>query len=160
MLTALAIAVLTIVPRDDTVRESCDLIELNHFYDENGRLVFDQVIFYDWSQSDARYNVRAWRLVKSPHQLPERRHDGWHVAAWHDGFDYSGADIWNHKDGWFVHWQDGDAMRQVCSPSFRETWLQYDPELVERELLPKEQRRELRKPYLPTELRRRLRGEK
>ena len=73
-----------IAPQDDVARESVDLIELNHFYDEQGRLVFDQVIFYDWSAADARYNVRAWRLVKnsgpaSAARLERRRLFG-HVA--------------------------------------------------------------------------------
>lgn len=114
---------LTIAPREDVARESVDLIELNHFYDEHGRLVFDQVIFYDWSSADSRYNVRAWRLVKNPAQLPQR--------DWSTGC-YSAM------------WQDGEQLRHVQSKSFRETWTQYDPELVEREYLPKERRKELR----------------
>jgi hypothetical protein len=104
-------------------RESVDLIELNHFYDEHGRLVFDQVIFYDWSASEARYNVRAWRLVKNPAQLPQR--------DWAAG-------------GYTAMWHDGEQIRHLRSKSIRETWTQYDPELVEREYLPKERRKELR----------------
>ena len=114
---------LGIAPREDVARESVDLIELNHFYDEHGRLVFDQVIFYDWSAIDSRYNVRAWRLVKNPSQLPQR--------DWATG-------------GYSAMWQDGEQLRNVQSKSIRETWTQYDPELVEREYLPKERRKELR----------------
>ena len=114
---------LGIAPQDDVVRESVDLIELNHFYDEHGRLVFDQVIFYDWSAGEARYNVRAWRLVKNQAQLPQR--------DWRSG-------------GYSAMWQDGEQIRYIHSKSIRETWTQYDPELVEREYLPKERRRELR----------------
>jgi len=114
---------LGIAPPEDVARESVDLIELNHFYDEHGRLVFDQVIFYDWSPSDARYNVRAWRLVKNPAQLPQR--------------DWNGG-------GYSAMWQDGEQIRNIRSKSIRETWTQYDPELVEREYLPKEKRKELR----------------
>jgi len=114
---------LGIAPQEDVARESVDLIELNHFYDEHGRLVFDQVIFYDWSVGDGRYNVRAWRLVKNPSQLPQR--------------DWNGG-------GYSATWQDGEQMRYVHSRSIRETWTQYDPELVEREYLPKERRKELR----------------
>jgi hypothetical protein len=114
---------LGIAPQDDVVRESVDLIELNHFYDEHGRLVFDQVIFYDWAAGEARYNVRAWRLVKNPAQLPQR--------DWRTG-------------GYSAMWQDGEQVRYIHSKSIRETWTQYDPELVEREYLPKERRRELR----------------
>jgi hypothetical protein len=110
-------------PQQDVARESVDLIEVNHFYDEHGRLVFDQVIFYDWSAGDARYMVRAWRLVKNPAQLPHR--------DWRDG-------------GYAALWQDGEVLRHVRSHAIRESWTQYDPELVEREYLPKERRKELR----------------
>jgi hypothetical protein len=117
------VVVLGIHPQEDVARESVDLIEINHFYDEHGRLVFDQVIFYDWSPRDSRYMVRAWRLVKNPSQLPQR--------DWRDG-------------GYTAVWQDGEVLRDVHATAMRETWTQYDPELVEREYLPKEKRRELR----------------
>lgn len=110
-------------PREDVIRESVDLIELNHFYDEHGRLVFDQVIFYDWSAADCRYNVRAWRLVKNPAQLPQR--------------DWA-------KGCYSAMWQDGEQLRQVQAKSFSETWTQYDPELLERQIAPVANRRGLR----------------
>jgi hypothetical protein len=113
------------------VRESCSLVELNHFYDEQGHLVFDQIIFYDWSPADARHTVRAWRLVKSPDRVPYRD-------------DFSRC--------WRVTWQDDFILRDVRAPAFRETWTQYDPELAEREILPKERRKEL----LPVESKRKL----
>jgi len=118
-----SVLALGIAPREDVARESVDLIELNHFYDEHGRLVFDQVIFYDWYATESRYNVRAWRLVKNPSQLPQR--------------DWAGG-------GYSAMWQDGEQIRHIRSNSIRETWTQYDPELVEREYLPKEKRKELR----------------
>jgi hypothetical protein len=118
------VVLLGINPTEDVSRERVDLMEVNHFYDEQGRLVFDQVIFYDWSPEHSRYMVRAWRLVKNPTQLPER--------DWRDG-------------GYLAVWQDGEIVRRVQASSMRETWTQYDPELVEREYLPKERRKELRK---------------
>jgi hypothetical protein len=102
--------------------DQVDVIEYNHFYDDQGRHVFDQLIFYDWSPGDNRYQIRDWRLIKHVSQTPQ--HDlqrGNYVATWHDGA----------------------ALRQVRAASMRETWTQYDPELVERSVLPKEQRREL-----------------
>jgi hypothetical protein len=36
-------------------------------------------------------------------------------------------------------------LRQIYAKQFRETWTQYDPELTEREFLPKDKRRDLRK---------------
>lgn len=102
--------------------DQVDLIEYNHFYDEQGRHVFDQLLFYDWSRRDARYQIRDWRLVKTTTQLPRKdAKRGLYTATWHDG----------------------QVMRQVRATAIRETWTQYDPELVERANLPKEQRREL-----------------
>lgn len=100
-------------------RQRVDLIELNHFIDDQGREVFRQVIFYDWSQSRRRYHVRAWRLVKEPRELPQRRWDPpIHECTWHD----------DH------------LLRQVWAPAFRETWSQRDPERANRKLLPEDQR--------------------
>jgi hypothetical protein len=62
-------------------------------------------------------------LVKNPSQLPQR--------------DWSGG-------GYSAMWQDGEQIRHIRSKSIRETWTQYDPELVEREYLPKEKRKELK----------------
>ena len=124
----LATLILAVVPLPDgTLAESCDLIELNHFYDEQGRLVFDQTIFYDWGHPvEGRYNVRAWRLVKHPSQLPYPAYGG-------------GPKMY------LALWLDGERNRLIYSPEYRETWTQWDVELVEREKLPKEFRRELRK---------------
>jgi hypothetical protein len=121
---ALAWAICTINPPELAVIDRVDVIELNHFYDEQGKLVFDQLLFYDWSPQQSRYNVRAWRLLKSSLQMPQR--------DWQRG-DYS------------VRWFDGDTLREIRAKTVRETWTQHDPELVEREFLAKEQRRELTK---------------
>ncbi len=120
MLLALANA-----PAEQMVVDRVDLIEVNHYYDEHGRHVFDQTIYYDWCPQQCRYNVRAWRLLKSASQLPHR---DWktneYVAVWHDG----------------------SVLRKVRADQFRESWTQYDPELVEQDYLPKDQRRDLQKP--------------
>lgn len=121
----LAFSSFAISPREDVATERVDLIEVNHFYDDQGRLVFDQLLFYDWSHDDGRYQLRAWRMVKNNSQLPQRN--------WQSG-------------GYVATWQDGDVLRKISAASTRESWTQYDPELTEREFLPKEKRRELRSP--------------
>lgn len=119
-----ALLLAAILPQPDGVaRDTVDLIELNHFYDEHGRLVFDQVIFWDWSEDAGRYDVRAWRLVKHPAQVPQRN--------WRDG-------------GYLAMWQDGEHVRRVDAAAIRETWTQHDPELLEREYLPADKRRPLK----------------
>ncbi len=42
-------------------------------------------------------------------------------------------------------WQDGEIVRRVQADSVRETWTQYDPELLERGYLAKDRREELTK---------------
>jgi hypothetical protein len=119
---------LGLTPTEHAKVDRVDLVEINHFYDEQGRLVFDQLIFYDWSAVEKRYNVRAWRLLKSPAQIPVRNwKDKDYVAIWHDS-------------------KERDVLRKVVAKMIRETWTQYDPELLEREFLPQEKRRELSKP--------------
>jgi hypothetical protein len=120
-MTTLALLLLSTIPHETVVRESVDLIEANRLYDDNGRLVFEQQIFWDWKGD--HFEVRDWRLVKQESQHPVR--------------DFA-------TGGWCVLWQDGETMRRVDCKATRETWTQYDPELVAREKFPKEFRRELR----------------
>ena len=121
-MTLLALALLAVLPPEDVAVEQVDLIELNHFYDEQGRAVFDQCVFYAWRQERERYDVLGWRLIKRGDQYPRRN--------------------WG-KGGFTAVWYDGELLRHVNAHAFRETDTQHDPELVEREFLPKEMRREL-----------------
>lgn len=110
--------------KTDILADSVDLIEINHCYDEKGQLVFDQLLFYDWSPGEGRYEVRDWRLLKRPIQMPRRDHEsGLYVAVWHDG----------------------PVLRKVHASTVRESWTQYDPEIAEQEFLPKDERRVLAK---------------
>lgn len=121
-------------PEPSTLREHVDLMEVNHHYDDSGRLVFDQLLFRDWHSGDGMHHLRAWRMIKpgsdsrqsiqSPPMLPR----------------YSQA-----HGVWVVEWFDDGKHRRVTATAYRESWTQYDPELTEREFLPKEKRRELRK---------------
>jgi len=109
-------------PHEMVLKDSVDLVEVNHYHDARGQHVFDQLIFYDWSSQKRRFQVRAWRLIKNENQMPRR----------------------DHRNGnWLVRWHDDGAMREVTATSRRETWTQYDPELVERDNLPQEQRLDL-----------------
>lgn len=107
------------------IEDRVDLVELNHFYDEQARKVFDQILFYDWNEAHSRYQVADWRLVKYQNQVPtydwKRRK---YVAVWRDA-------------------KNRNQLRRTVSDLFRETTTQYDPELIDCTLLPKELRREL-----------------
>ncbi|MGB0759339.1 MAG: hypothetical protein ACPGPS_07375 [Rubripirellula sp.] len=100
-------------------RAKVDLIELNHFLDDEGREVFQQVIFYDWCKPKQQFHVRAWRLIKNDSQRPIQH--------------------WNPRS-FQCTWHDGPVLRQVSASKMRETWSQQDPERVNRALLPEKQR--------------------
>jgi hypothetical protein len=122
MTTLLILAALALSPIEDVPRDRCDLIEINHFMDERWREVFVQQVFYDWAPYHSQYIVRAWRLAKRAEQYP----------AW----DFARA-------AYVVTWHDGDTLRQVQAPLFRVSQGQQDPELIDRNTLPKDHRREL-----------------
>lgn len=104
---------------DPVAKQRVDLIELNHFIDQEGREVFRQVLFYDWSPRHRRYIVRAWRLVKGESIIPRRR---WSPA------------------GYECVWHDDGILRQVTAGAYRETWTQHDPERANRLLVAEEDR--------------------
>lgn len=106
-------------------KQRVDLIELNHFLDDNGRHVFDQVVFYEWVASKSKFRVIAWRMVKCPAQLPTRTWD---------------------PPGWECVWKDDQIMRSISAPSFRETWTQDDPERVNRRFFAEADRPDLEVP--------------
>lgn len=110
-----------------TLRESVDLIELNHFYDDLGRHTYDQVIFYEWSVEYSRYHVIAWCLVEEDQsRMPVLLPGGREVQ---------------------VRWYDRDVkrMREVRSKLYRETWTQTDPERENKKLLDEKYRSSLLK---------------
>lgn len=119
MITAILLAILPLP--DDIVRDSVSVTEINHYYDHNGCHIFDQIIYWDWEQD--HYSVRAWELLKHESQIPR----------------------YIRRREWVTTHFDGETLRRVRAESFRETWTQWDVELLERDLLPPERRRGLRK---------------
>jgi hypothetical protein len=100
------------VRQHSTTRECVDLMELNHFYDDAGRHVYDQVIFYEWAADAKAFHVRAWCLVDTK--------DPDHARPWRS----------QHDDRWHFQWFDKDhrLVRAIQSRQFRESWTQFDPE--------------------------------
>lgn len=109
---------LALLPKEDCIlKEKVDLVEYNHYHDANMKHVFDQIIFYDWSDQKKAFMIRDWRLVKTESQIPKRE-----------------------KDYFIVRWHDDGILREVKASYRRETWTQYDPELIGRNDLPQDQR--------------------
>ncbi len=119
MLTNLILAALVILSPART--DDVDLIEVNHVYDGNGKRTFEQLIF--WNRDGHRLQVVAWRAIG----LAERpRRD----------FQRGGA---------VSIFLDSGKLRRVTSRHKFSSWTNYDPEFVERTILPVSKRRGLRK---------------
>jgi len=114
------------VPTESHLEDRVDLIEVNHLYDLSGRPVIHQMIFYQWDRVTHRFQVRAWRLLKSNDQLPQRN--------------------WS-QDNYVSQWRDLSTMRKVYAENVRETWTIYDPEVLERQMLPIDRRVDLSRPH-------------
>lgn len=118
---------ITSTGKSPVIREEVDLIEVNHFHDDLGRHVYDQVIFYGWCKSKGDYHVRAWCLLDDPSRWPVK----------------------NHKSGyWHVYWYDRDqrVQREVFAKHYNETWTQVDPERINKRLLDEKFRTGLHRP--------------
>jgi hypothetical protein len=107
---AAVLLVLSSNPVEDVLRDRVDLIEFNHRYDENGLLIYEQYIFYDWSDDHSCFRLRDHRTLLLPARAPER---DWSVG------------------GYSLLWVDSGDIRLVQAKHFRETWTQYDPEITE-----------------------------
>lgn len=109
---------LTAAPPEDIVADSCDVLELNHYYDGNGKHVFTQWIFWEWRHRSFR--VKAWRM--------------------------EGRGRLDRRGGsWRLMWHDQGRLRTMEAEEFRVTWTQWDVELEERKRWPVCNRTGLRK---------------
>jgi hypothetical protein len=134
----LALSLTAVVPVETIVSERCDLIEVNHFYSPEGHKILTQLIFYDWHVEtlgwlEGWYEVRDWRLVRR--KTVEKEHDKDHMESMLPVLDHTGL--------YHARWSDNKELREVSAPVVRETWTQYDPELIDRSRLPVNARRGL-----------------
>lgn len=104
---------------DACLIEFVDLVELNHFFDQQGRHVYDQVIFYERHPGNGKYHVRAWCLVEDRESLNRR----------------PVKDV--HNDLYRVDWLDTDlrVLRSIRSKLYRESWSHVDPERTDKKQL-------------------------
>lgn len=129
MAKLLTLILTSLLPVDDArshaVTQHVDLVEVNHYFDDAGKPVFDQLIFFNWDDDANRFSVLAWRLIKNQNQIPVRQSSsGQYYAAWHDG----------------------KILRLIYADRALETWTQFDPETVERAYLAKDRRPDLLNP--------------
>ena len=128
--------------------DSTDRVEVNHVFSNEGRLVFDQIIWWNWSLDNDCYEVVDWRLLKDVRCEKENRRRVWeadhpkgppYLAEWHSGH----ACPVKRQGVYVSEWRDEkhNVMRRVWAATSLETWSNYDREIVERDILPEAARK-------------------
>ena len=93
----------------------CDLAEINHAYGSDGKLLFVQLLAWDWSPDYRRHDCQAWVII--------------------DDWKYAGNRVESRT-------ASGDRRDLQCK-LFRETWTIGDPERENLKLFPAEYRRKV-----------------
>lgn len=93
----------------------CDVVEINHYMNEDGTCHFTQVIAWDWAYDYHAKQCQGWRMVD----------EWWRTRTGIKAIDNGGREF------------------QLNAPSFIETWTDYDPELRNRKLHPEKYRRKV-----------------
>ena len=114
------------IPLNLTTREHVDAIELNHFFDQRGHLVYDQVVFFERTPTTGRFQVRAWCLVDDRETLNRR-------PLLNDNGLYECFAVDSNER----------LTRRIVSRVFRESWTQFDPEREDKKRHPESLRIEL-----------------
>jgi hypothetical protein len=111
-------------------RERVDLIEYNTKYEEeSGKIAFQQIILWEWSEDYRRHHVVAWWVVDGRGRfgdMPVKSHRGYEITKQIDGKDFL-----------------------IFADCFRQTHTTNDPERDNREVFPEQYRRGLGRKPLP-----------
>ena len=126
----LAAWMLLLVPgRPIVVRDHVDLMELNRVYNAQGEVTMFQVIFWNWSPREKRYEVVAFHVITEPQNTV--------LAA-----KTRRSRVFSYS--WYS--QQSGVFRVVTAKAFFESHTKYDPEMKDRAVWPLELRRGLRVP--------------
>jgi hypothetical protein len=104
-----------LTPVETAVEDHFDVVHHNRHYNDDGRLVVDQVWWEKWRGETACHEIIGWRMARpgtpcSPIPLRDPR-----------------------GSGWCSIWLDGGLPRIVRCRSYRRSWtLGVDPELADR----------------------------
>jgi hypothetical protein len=125
-------------PRLQYLEDRVDVIEINHYFDDQALPIFDQVIFWRFYTHLDEYHIVAWRILKDVRDHKDNK-------KWIGGPNTPYYDF--KKKQWVMLWWDHKhrVNRKVIAVDKRETWTQHDPELADREFLPQEYREGLSK---------------
>ena len=102
------------------IKQNCDMMELNHFYDGKCKHIYDQVIYWRRKPENGKYEVRAWALVEDRESIRNRPIKNVNSGLWESYYKRSG-------DDYYI---------LITSPIFKESWTQKDPEREDKKNLP------------------------
>lgn len=109
-----------LVPENTVITDTVDIIELFHHYNRDGEKVADYLIFWNYYE-DGSCHVVDWRKYDNQ-KIEYIWHSKRYEIIWHD-------------------YRENMILRQVLSKFFMENHSCYDYEIIDREELPKENRR-------------------
>lgn len=107
-------------------QERVDLIEHNTKYEESGKVAFEQIILWEWSEDYRRHHVVAWWIVDKPHEMPVESHRGYELTKQIEGREFL-----------------------IFADCFRQTHTKNDPERDNKVLFPEKYRRGIGRKPLP-----------
>jgi hypothetical protein len=88
-----------------------DCIELSHIFDMKGRIIYDQMIAWEWNPTNGKFQVRGWCLCNEDYPIT-----------------FDGITKFENKD------------YRLHSPLFRESWSILDPERENKKVWPESMR--------------------
>lgn len=101
----------------ETPRPPYDLVELNHCYTADCETRFTQVLVWNWDDWSRSYVCDGYACVQPEQVRVTPQRDGTTLVSWPE--------------------------KQTRCRTYRETWTQWDPEILDRGRLPPERRRGL-----------------
>jgi len=158
---------------DDTIVDTFDMIEVNHYHNEWGVQVWSQVILWDWHSSDSKFHCEKWILMKDAYVKTKEGRKKWEKAVqeikdnleplerkkqWMWASEYKGDYVdskfiprKNWTTGYYeIKYDDENIRRIIRSKIYKETHTQFDPEVKDRKFHPTAKRRGLTLPQVKT----------
>ena len=66
---------------DDTIVDTFDMIEVNHYHNEWGVQVWSQIILWDWHSVDCKFHVEKWIMMDEAYVKTKEGRKKWEKAV-------------------------------------------------------------------------------
>lgn len=130
------------VPYNSIATIECNSVQVNHFYNDSGKLVIDQLLCSRFIEFEEGYRevIVCWILLNNSRISDDIKKRKWEADPKHKDIpyvpDYVQEFEINNKT--IILPQGENLVKIKFDGLFSESWTQYDPELVNRGLYPKE----------------------